>query len=81
ETDGSAAVKFLALFVPYPSGESQPKVQTVDYGDIRGFQIGEERVVAWWGVGEAGTLSQEQGKGRMLVESVMQGSRKTVLCE
>jgi hypothetical protein len=75
--DSSDAVRFLALYVPYRKGVLPPEVRLFADGNTRGFQIGEERVVAWWGEGETGLLADGVGEGRMLVES----QSKRVLCE
>jgi hypothetical protein len=77
----SAELKFLVLCVPYKKGEVPPKVRMLEEGEIRGFQIGEDRVVAWWGAGETGLLSEGSGEGRLLVNSAFEGEMKTVLCE
>lgn len=75
--DESSDVKFLALYLPYRAGSQPPEVRMLEEGELRGFQIGEERVLVWWGDGETGVLSEEIGTGRMFVES----KAKTVLCE
>jgi hypothetical protein len=77
----SAQVKFLALCVPYLKQDVPPTVQVFEEGTVQGFQIGEDRVAAWWGDGETGKLSEELEPGRLIVRSVFEGEMKTVLCE
>jgi len=77
----SAQVKFLALCVPYLKQDVPPTVQVFEEGTVQGFQIGEDRVAAWWGDGETGKLSEELEPGRLMVRSMFEGEVKTVLCE
>jgi len=76
-SDKSADVKYLGLFIPYRKGTSPPPVERIDEGGLQGFQIGQERVIAWWGDGETGPLEEGQLEGRLLIHS----QSKTVICE
>ena len=77
----TATVKFLALFIPYRKGDVPPSVARLSEGSVRGYTIGEDRVVAWWGEGETGELGEGLPEGRMLVESADNGGSKKVVCE
>lgn len=75
-------VKFLALLFPLQEAEMKPEIELIEQGNLRGFRVGDERVLAWWGQGEVGALNESaQGEGRMLVETGQDGEKRLVLCE
>ena len=80
-SDDKAEVKFLAVFLPYKKGETPPAVEVVGEGSVRGFTVGTDRALAWWGEGETGTLAEGLPAGRMLVESEEQGTTRKVVLE
>ncbi|MBW7996993.1 MAG: DUF4962 domain-containing protein [Candidatus Glassbacteria bacterium] len=47
--------KFLAIMVPFRSTEPAPRIELVEDGSWRGFEVNGEKVTAWWGEGETGT--------------------------
>ncbi|MFC1613971.1 heparinase II/III-family protein, partial [Gemmatimonadota bacterium] len=63
-------IRFLAVMVPRRTNEEPLEVKRLDQGELRGFQVGREKVLAWWGEGEAG------GSGRMLIEYYEKGEMK-----
>ena len=50
----TSEVRYLALMVPYREGQAPLEVTPIALQDLRGFQVGEDRVLAWWGEGESG---------------------------
>ena len=63
-------IKFLAVMVPRRESEKPLEVTAIDRGDSRGFQVGQEKVLAWWGEGETG------GQSRLLIEYFEKGEMK-----
>ena len=57
--DETDEMRFLVLMIPRRLGEDADglKVKRLDYGTVQGFQVGEEKVLAWWGTGEKGDFS------------------------
>lgn len=74
-TEQQDRIRFLALFVPYREGDSPPAVEKIVADDVRGFKVGEEQVLAWWGEGETGRF-QDYGEGRLFLELAEQGEKK-----
>ncbi|MBN2288005.1 MAG: heparinase II/III family protein, partial [Candidatus Glassbacteria bacterium] len=67
--------RFLALFIPYREGEKPPEVEGIQSGETRGFRVGDETVLAWWGEGETGRC-EGYGEGRLFLELNEDGARK-----
>ncbi|MEA2063603.1 MAG: DUF4962 domain-containing protein [Gemmatimonadota bacterium] len=79
-------MRYLVLMVPRRLGEGAGAglgVKRLDYGNVRGFQVGEEKVLAWWGEGERGDFSPAgmAGQGRLMVEYSEKGSLKQKLIQ
>jgi hypothetical protein len=74
-------MRFLVLMIPRrPDMIEHPQVdiKKLDYGSVKGFQVGDEKILAWWGTGEKGDFSpagtNEQAK--LVVEYSENGSKK-----
>jgi len=78
----AAEMRFLVVMLPLRGGEESPlEVKKLDYGRLRGFQVGEEKVLAWWGEGEAGEFAEAgaSGQGRLLIELIVDGAAESHL--
>ncbi|OGG05415.1 MAG: hypothetical protein A3F83_09910 [Candidatus Glassbacteria bacterium RIFCSPLOWO2_12_FULL_58_11] len=75
--------RFLVLCVPYRDGETPPPVKTLDLGEVRGFELEGEKILAWWGENETGGLEGygEGRPGRMFIDLKDKGEIKKYLCE
>ena len=80
-SEEKAEVKFLGVFLPYRKGETPPSVEVVGEGSVRGFRVGTDRALAWWGEGETGKLVEGSAEGRMLIEADEQGTTRKVVLE
>jgi hypothetical protein len=80
--DPTNEVKFLAVMVPYRYSEDEPKIKAFESGQTAGFEVGDSRVAAWWGEGDAGQIQAEglTGKGRMVILFKENGMRQRVVC-
>ena len=76
-------VRFLALFVPYREGAEPLKITPLDLGKVRGFSVGEGKVLAWWGDSETGSYEDygNGGEGRLFIELVENGQKTRYLGE
>jgi hypothetical protein len=78
ETD---EMRFLVLMIPrHPKKNVNAghEVTKLDYGNLQGFQVGAEKVLAWWGSGEHGTFSAAgSGEiGTLMIESTENGEKR-----
>ena len=77
ETD---EMRFLVLMIPrHPKADvnARYEVTKLDYGNVQGFQVGAEKVLAWWGSGEKGTFSAT-GSGenaKLMIEYTENGEK------
>jgi hypothetical protein len=56
----SDEMRYLVLMIPrHPEKKlnALPEIQRLDYGTVKGFQVGNEKILAWWGTGERGDFS------------------------
>ena len=76
-------MRFLVVMVPCRGRQAPVAVKKLDYGSVRGFQVGEEKVLAWWGEGEVGEFADAgvQGRGKMLIELIEEGQTKQSLIQ
>ncbi|MBN2289876.1 MAG: DUF4962 domain-containing protein [Candidatus Glassbacteria bacterium] len=72
-------MRFLVLMLPARVGDPPVEVEELDYEGLRGFRVGGEKVLAWWGEGETGELDRAGGQGRMVVEYLEDGELKQKL--
>lgn len=81
-TDSVARARFLAVFVPFRSGESPPAVERIEEDGKRGFRVGGEKVLAWWGDTESGDFTAQgmEGEGRLYLELIEDGQAVGRLC-
>ena len=79
-TGQNSRARFLALFLPYREGDSPPAVEMITEDNVRGFKVGQERVLAWWGEGETGSW-QDYGQGRLFLELDEDGGMKKYTAE
>jgi hypothetical protein len=73
-------MRYLVLMIPRRPGEETNglKVKRLDYGNVQGFQVGEEKILAWWGMGEEGNFSEAGSKGnaKLIIEYAENGKSK-----
>ena len=71
-------MRFLVVMIPRRVKDAPAAVKKLDYGSVRGFQVGEEKVLAWWGETEVGEFADAgaQGQGRLLIEFFENGELK-----
>ena len=76
-------LKFLALFIPYREGIEPLEVKPIESPGIRGFSVGEEKVLTWWGDGEKGVYEgYGEGKpGRLFFELAENGRKTKYFCQ
>ncbi|MFC2125260.1 DUF4962 domain-containing protein [Bacteroidota bacterium] len=58
--EDSDEMRYLVLMIPrrvVKDVNSLADVIKLDYGTLKGFQVGEEKILAWWGTGETGIFS------------------------
>ena len=77
-------MRFLVLMIPRRPGEGTNtglKVKRLDYGNVQGFQVGEEKVLAWWGTGEKGDFSEAGSKenAKLIIEYSEKGKKRKSL--
>ncbi len=75
-------IRFLVLLVPHRPGEGfKTEIQVLDYGNVHGFQIGDEKVLAWWGQGENGDFSEAgtDENARLIIEHTENGEKRKSL--
>ncbi|MEQ6119174.1 DUF4962 domain-containing protein [Reichenbachiella sp. MALMAid0571] len=66
-------IHFLTLIVPRRANEAPRQVKRLDYDTARGFQIGDKKVLAWFGEGEKGGITRADGKEestKLIIEHV-----------
>ncbi|HUU27342.1 MAG TPA: DUF4962 domain-containing protein [archaeon] len=82
-TEEKDRMRFLALYVPFREGDTPPAVEKVVADNVRGFRIGDERVLAWWGEDETGKYEDygEGREGRLFILLSEDGGMKKYLCE
>ena len=68
-------VRFLALFIPYRDGDTPPAVEHIALDNVRGFRVGGEQVLAWWGESETGSF-EDYGEGRLFLELAEEDGKK-----
>ncbi len=74
-------MRFLVLMIPRRMSESENPsldVKRIDYGTVKGFQVGEDKVLAWWGAGENGDFSPagSDENAKLIIEYTEQGEKK-----
>jgi len=83
ETD---EMRFLVLMIPRRLEEdvnASLDVKKLDLGTVQGFQVGEDKVLAWWGTGEEGDFSAagSEGNAKMLIQYTSNGEKETKLIQ
>jgi uncharacterized protein DUF4962/heparinase II/III-like protein len=66
--DESDEMRFLVLMIPRRLKDevnAPLDIKKLDYGTVKGFQVGEEKVLAWWGEGEKGVFSETESEEDM----------------
>ena len=61
----------MALIVPRRISEAPREVKRIDSGSVQGFQIGDEKILSWSGMGEKGDFSiagSEKQTARLIIE-------------
>jgi len=74
-TEKCKEVHFLTLMVPRRSNETPREVKQLQDGGIQGFQIGDKKILAWFGEGENGGITGADGKEKsanIVVEHIFQ---------
>jgi len=79
-------MRFLVLMVPRrieEGGNFSLDVKRLDYGIVKGFQVGEDKVLAWWGKGEKGdfTPAGSEANAKLIIEYTEQGEKKKRLVQ
>jgi hypothetical protein len=74
-------MRFLVLMIPRRLEEDVNPlldVKRLDYGTVRGFQVGEEKVLAWWGTGEKGDFSPagSEENAKLIIEYINKGEKR-----
>jgi hypothetical protein len=74
-------MRFLVLMIPHRMEKGvipSLDVTRLDYGTVKGFQVGEEKVLAWWGRGENGDFSQagSDENAKMIIEYTEKGEKR-----
>jgi hypothetical protein len=78
-------MRFLVLMIPRRLKEDVNPlldVKRLDYGTVRGFQVGEEKVLVWWGTGENGDFSAagSEENAKLIIEYMEKGEiRKSLV--
>ncbi len=85
-TTDSEEMRFLVLMIPHrleKDVNSSLDVTRLDYGTVKGFQVGEEKVLAWWGAGENGDFSQAGSKenAKLIIEYFENGEKRKRLVQ
>ena len=68
----------LVFLLPYL--EQNDIYLEIDSDKVRGFRVGEERILAWWAEGETGSY-QDYGRGRLFLELSEDGGKKKYTAE
>ena len=81
-TNSAPRARFLAVFVPYRAGSTPPAVERIEEDGKRGFRVGQEKVLAWWGEAESGSFAGQgmEGEGRLYLELLEDGRTVGRLC-
>jgi hypothetical protein len=79
-------MRFLVLMVPRRVQEevsAAPEIKRLDYNKVKGFQVGEDKVLAWWETGESGDFSSagSEENAKMLIEYTANGGKETKLIQ
>lgn len=77
----SDEMRFLVLMIPRRLEEdvnAPPDVKRLDYGSVKGFRVGEEKVMAWWGRGDNGDFSQagSEENAKLVIEYIGKGGER-----
>ena len=77
-------MRYLVLMIPrHPETDRNvlPEVQRLDYGTVKGFQVGDEKILAWWGTGEKGNFSPagSEENAKLVIEYTENGENKKYL--
>ncbi len=78
----SEEIHFLALMIPRHEGGTYLKVRRLEYdGTVQGFQIGNQKILGWFGKGEKGDFSVvglKDAQVKLTIEGVGQ-KKKTIV--
>ena len=79
-------MRFLVLMIPRRLAEDENPildVKRLDYGTVKGFQLGENKVLAWWGRGENGDFSQagSEKNAKLIIEYTEKGEKRKHLVQ
>ncbi len=79
-------MRFLVLMIPRRlEKDVNPllDVKRLDYGTVKGFQVGEEKVLAWWGTGENGDFSPagSEENAKLIIEYIEKGGKRKSLVQ
>ena len=83
ETD---EMRFLVLMIPRHLEEDSKaflEVKRLDYNNVQGFQVGDDKVLAWWGTGEKGDFSAagSEKNAKLMINYQVKGEEKTTLVQ
>jgi hypothetical protein len=83
ETD---EMRYLVLMIPRNPKEdvnARYEVTRIDYGNVQGFQLGDEKVLAWWGKGENGDFSPagSNENAKLIIEYTENGGKRYKLVQ
>jgi hypothetical protein len=74
-------MRYLVLMIPrHLEKELNPSqdVRRLDYGTVKGFQMGNKKVLAWWGTGEKGDFSPAGSaeNAKLMIEYTEKGEKR-----
>jgi hypothetical protein len=79
--ENASEMRYLVLMIPRPpETDERPvvEVKELDYGSVKGFQVGDEKIMAWWGTGEEGDFSSAgtNERAKLVVEYSEHANKK-----
>lgn len=79
-------MRYLVLMIPRRMTEDEHPlldVNGLDYGTVKGFQVGDEKVLAWWGTGENGNFSAagSEENAKLMIEYTENGEKRKRLIQ
>ncbi len=82
----SDEMRYLVLMIPrHPEKNlnALPEIRRLDYGTIKGFQVGNEKILAWWGTGENGNFSPagSEENAKLMIEYSENGEKSKYLVQ
>jgi hypothetical protein len=85
-TEETDEMRYLVLMIPRRlDNEKYPllDVKRIDFGSVKGFQVGDEHILAWWGTGETGNFSTagSNENARLKIEYTQNGGQRNKLVQ